>query len=287
MINQPALYEAVFKAAKAKVEGLKGRGVPDRLLMPGEVTLYRSVESHYVPILACDAVTQQSQVSHSAVRKCLLVRDQNTSKNRFTGQTATGSPGPTGGVYFFINEGAGMAEMLHYGEKGSDEAVGKNDYANMLPYDVTTKRVSVNYLLARKCILKARLTKPIRVADMSLCSQSSWGEVRRFLNEIGKEPEVSKLIVGQNIPDLMVHENDYSVARAIGHAIQSSLDYSGMLAQTARVSERPGESGSNLILFGDDGSVVSGLDVDVALYFYEPGVVGHDKILRASVSTRF
>lgn len=287
MINKPALYEAVLKATLPKVEGGKGCAVPDRWLMPDTVTLYRAVEPKYVPILACDVATQKRLVSQSAVQECLRVRDQNTPKNRFTGQTAKGTPGPMGGVYFSLNQGAGLAEMMHYAEKGSNEAVANNDFANMLPYEVATRRASIPYLLARQCILVARLTVPILVADMSLHSQSSFGEVRRFLNEIGKDPEVSKLIVGQTLPDLMLDENDYSVARAIGHALQGSRRYAGMLAETARETERRGESGSNLILFGDNHSVLSGLEVETALYFFDPGVAGQEQIMKAAVTTRF
>ena len=251
-INKPDLYQAVLAAALAKVE----RGaVPDRLLLPNDLKIFRAVSPAYVPV-ASDVATRTNIVSLSAVQECLKVRDQCTDKNRFTGRAADGKCGPTGGVYFFLSQAAGLAEMLHYAEKDVVEAV-------------------------------ANLTKPKLVADVSLHNQSRSGEVRRFLNEIGKDSNVNRLIAGKNLPDLMLDETDYSVARAIGHAIQGSRRFDGMIAETARETERRGETGSNLVLFGQNGAVVGGLEVETALYFFAPGVVEQEQLMKAKVATRF
>ncbi|MFN7929745.1 MAG: hypothetical protein U0Y68_17735 [Blastocatellia bacterium] len=286
-ITNPALYEAVLKVALAKVEGMSGRDVPDRWLMPGVVTLYRFVQPRHVPILACDLATKRSLVSQSAVQECLRVRDQATDDHRFTGKNAKGKPGPTGGVYFSLNPGALLAEMMFYGEQSVAKALTKMDIPNILPYDVASQRISIDYLLAHQSILVAQLERPVMVADVSLYSQSRTGEVRRFLNEIGRDPAVSKLLVGKSLPDLMLDPHDYSVARAIGHAIQSTRRYDGMLAETARVTNRRGETGSNLILFEQDEAVLTGLAIEDALYFFAPGVTNHDKVMKAAVTTRF
>ncbi len=282
-INKPDLYQAVLAAALAKVE----RGaVPDRLLLPNDLKIFRAVSPAHVPV-ASDVATRTNFVSLSAVQECLKVRDQCTDKNRFTGRAADGKCGPTGGVYFFLSQAAGLAEMLHYAEKDVVEAVASNDFDKMMPFDVASRRVSTAYLMARTGILVANLTKPKLVADVSLHNQSRSGEVRRFLNEIGKDPNVSKLIGGKNLPDLMLDETDYSVARAIGHAIQGSGRFDGMIAETARATERRGETGSNLVLFGKDGAVSGGVEVETALYFFAPGVVAQEQIMKAKVATRF
>ncbi len=277
-INQPALYDAVFKAATTKVQ--RGQA-PDRLLMADGLRILRAVSPDYVPAFS-DVATRQNYVLMSAVQECFRVRDQATDKNRFTGAAANGAPGPSGGVYFALNQGAVLAEAMHYSEKGSNDAVARNDFDKMMPFDVASRRVSIPYLMAKTAIIVARLTAPKLVADVSLYSQSRNGEVRRFLNEIGKEPNVSPLIVGQNLPDLMLDGNDYSVARAIGHAIQGSYRYAGMLAETSRETERLGESGSNLILFDHNQAILKGLVVEHVLYFFAPGVVGQDTVIKAT-----
>lgn len=282
-IQQPTLYEAVLRAALPRAEV---GNLPDRVLLPREVYLYRSTLPEYLPA-ASSVADRTTFVSLSAVEECLRVRDQSTDKNRFTGCAANGKPGPSGGVYFSLNQAAGLAEMMHYAEKDMVAALATNDYDKMLPMDVASRRVSIPYLLAQRAILVARPTVPLKVADVSLHNQSRMGEVRRFLNEIGKDPQVSKLLVGRTLPDLMLDETDYSVARAIGHAIQSSRFYDGMLAETARATERSGERGSNMILFGKQNAVVTGLDVVRVLYFFAPGVVAGESIIRATVEHRF
>lgn len=276
-INKPALYDAVFKAAVMKMQ--QGR-VPDRLL-PVNLRILRAVSPDYVPAFS-DVATRRNLVLQSAVEECFRVRDQATDKNRFTGATANGAPGPTGGVYFALNQGAVLAEAMHYSEKGSDDAVARNDFDNMMPYDVESRRVSIPYLMAKTAIIVARLTAPKLVADVSLYSQSRTGEVRRFLNEIGKEPTVSPLLIGQNLPDLMLDGNDYSVARAIGHAIQGSNRFAGMLAETSRETERSGESGSNLILFDSNQAILKGLAIEHVLYSFAPGIAGQSTVMKAT-----
>ncbi len=281
-INRPDLYQAVLAAALPKIE----RGeIPNRLLLP-EHRIFRAVLPQHVPI-ASEVASQDNTVSSSSVRECLKVRDQSNDANRFTGIDGAGKPGPLGGVYFFLNEAAGLAEMMHYAEKDIQDAVAKNDFDRMLPMDVESRRVSIPYLMAKKGILVAMLTAPKLVADVSLHHQSGSGEVRRFLNEVANDSNVSKLLAGRTLPELMLDENDYSVSRAVGHAVQNSRRYEGMIVETARETERRSERGSNLVLFGSDGSVVGGLTVEKALYFFEPGVVADEKIMTARVSTRF
>ncbi len=279
-INKPDLYQAVLAAALVKVE----RGdAPNRLLLPDR-QIFRAVSPEHVPVTKA---AEENMVAGSSVSECLRVRDQCSDKNRFTGTDAVGKCGPAGGVYFFLNQAAGLAEMMHYSEKDIQEAVANNDFERMLPMDVASRRVSIPYLMAKKGILVAHLTEPKMVADLSLHSQSGTGEVRRFLNEIGKAPTVNKFLNGRTLPDLMRDENDYSVSRAIGHAIQSSRRYDGMIVETARETERRGERGSNLVLFGSDGSIVGGLKIENALYFFAPGVVAQAQIMKAKVATRF
>lgn len=266
-IGNKNLYEAVFEAAIKKVER---NAVPDHLLLSG-VQLYRAVSPEHMPVITNPA-GGINMVSLSSVNECLKARDQSIDRNRFSGVTAAGVPGPKGAVYFFKNQAAGLAELMHYAERD-----------NRLPWEIKTRRVSVPHLMATKAILIVTLKTNMLVADLSIHHQSGAGEVRRFLNDIGREPNVSKLLAGKSLPDMMLDETDYSVSRAVGHAVQCSPHLRGMIAQTARQTERLGETGSNICLFARPGETVSGLKAETALYFFEPGVLPYGEMSRAQV----
>jgi hypothetical protein len=251
------LYKAVFEAALNKVQA--GR-FPSRLLLPGQF-LYRGIKKEHLKLV-------DDLVAESGVFECLKIRDvskhgDHLGENRFSGGSPIpGRPINIGGCYFFLEEAAGLAEAMHYGKK-----------ENILPFSVGSRRVSIPHLLATKAVLKGVLIEPKHVADLSARHQSASGEVDDFLRQIGEFPGVREMLKGTSLNALLMSKDDYSVSRALGHAFMQSGYLSGVIAQTARQTERRGETGDNLCLFGRGGEVVSGVRIQSALIFFKKGSI--------------
>ncbi len=238
-INNLSLYQQVYDAALKKAQ----RGeIPTRLLLQNEI-LYRGVPRERLHLV-------DGLVTSASAQEQIWVRDQRQDWNRFTGT----SPDPKvevlrGGCYFFQQEAAGIAEMRHYALQSPP---------GQLEFDLGKVPESIPHLLASKCILKVSLTAPKLLADLSLFS-SQW--------------DVSAVLRSLGLPPQSVSSDDYSVARALGHALQAVPYLHGLIAQTARETERGGESGDNICLFGADQAPVAGLRIESAYFFFPPGLM--------------
>ena len=238
-IKNLTLYQQVYDATLKKAQ----RGeLPTRLLLQNEV-LFRGVPRERLHLV-------DGLVTSASAQEQIWVRDQHQDWNRFTGS----SPDPKaevtrGGCYFFQHEAAGIAEMRHYALQSPPGQLQLN--LGKLPE-------SIPHLLASKCILRVSLTAPKLLADLSLFS--SQGDVSAMLRSLGLPPQA-------------VSADDYSVSRALGHAMQAVPYLHGLIAQTARETERGSESGDNICLFGSDQAPVEGLRIESAYFFFPPGLL--------------
>jgi hypothetical protein len=264
LVKNPELYEAVLEAAMHLV---KNGYAPVRILPVGSY-LYRASSDRYY-MHRVDKVSLS--IPRSVAAEITEVRDFGTRENRFSGPSPRHALYGNGGCYFFTNQGAGLAEMMHYAEKDG------------LRMDRTTGRVSIPHMMGNKYVFQVKVTKTLQVADISLYGPNAGG-AREFLRRIGQfnllksgsgaSTSVEKLFHGVRLEDEVINQNgDYSVTRALGQAFaQFPQFFAGLIAQTARETEREGESGENVCLFGSATRRIEGLEV-VRLYtFFGNGV---------------
>jgi hypothetical protein len=265
-LRNPKLYEAVLKAAMRMI---RLEQPPIRILHAGSY-LYRASPRHYVHVVG-DYLTQ------SSAAEAIKVRDFDVDNNRFSGHsplpvyshsgTSLLSDFSNGGCYFFTNQGAGLGEMMHYAEREGfrkDSKTGRVDIINMMRY---------------RDVFSVRVTKPLQVADISLYGPTG-PHSREFLRKLGQynflessraPASVEKLFVGVKLEDEIINQHgDYSVTRALGHAFSQFPQYfAGVIAQTARETERAGESGDNVCLFGAPKSRIEGIEVVSVYRFFQ------------------
>lgn len=257
-LSDPKLYAAVLKAA---IELIKRGMAPSRLLFVNSY-LYRAADLKYFQM-------RDGVITPKCADDAIRVFDFGLDRNRFSGY----SPLPNynnGGCYFFTNQGSGLGEMMHYAER---EAA--------LPMNIETRRVSIPHLMAKKCVFKVKLMKTLKVADISLYGPNA-ANARMFLQEVGrteiwesgKATSVEKKFGVKLEEEAVSQHGDYSASRALGHAFSQFPDYFvGVIAQTARQTERAGESGENVCLFGPRDGKIEGLYVEGAHIFYAPGII--------------
>jgi hypothetical protein len=264
LVKNPKLYEAVLDAAMHLV---KNGYAPIRIL-PVNSYLYRASPDRYY-MHRVDKVNRS--IPRSVAAEIIEVRDFGAGENRFSGSSPRHAFYSNGGCYFFVNQGAGLAEMMYYAEKDG------------LRMDRETGRVSIPHMMGNKYIFQVKVTQSLQVADISLYGQNAGG-AREFLRRIGQfnllksgsgaSTSVERLFDGVRLEDEVVNQNgDYSVTRALGQAFaQFPQFFAGVIAQTARETEREGESGENICLFGSATRGIKGLEV-VRLYsFFGNGV---------------
>lgn len=264
LVKNPKLYEAVLEAA---MNLIKTGYTPIRIL-PVNSYLYRASPDRYY-MHRVDKVNRR--ISQSVADEIIEVRDFGAGENRFSGSSPRHAFYGNGGCYFFVNQGAGLAEMMHYAERDG------------LRMDRETGRVSIPHMMGNKYIFQVKVTKPLQVADISLYGPNAGG-AREFLRRIGQfnlltsvsgaSTSVEKLFAGVRLEDEVINQNgDYSVTRALGQAFALFPQYfMGVIAQTARETEREGESGENVCLFGSATRRIEGLEV-VRLYsFFGNGI---------------
>lgn len=270
-VNNPELYEAVLEAAMNLV---KSGSAPVRIL-PVNSYLYRASDStHYMKSMN-QLGGDRRQMPRSLADEIIRVRDYGTKENRFSGVAPRNSYYANGGCYLFTNQGAGLAEMMHYAE--GERFPKEHSSSRVTPpprfrVDPDSGRVSIPQMLGVKYIFQVRVTKPMQVADISLYGPNGGG-ARDFLRKIGQfnllkseggaSTSVEKQFPGIRLEDEVINQNgDYSVTRALGQAFAKFPQYfAGLIAQTARETERVGESGENVCLFGRAEALIEGLEV--------------------------
>jgi hypothetical protein len=269
LIN-PSLYEAVLRAA---VRLMEIEPPPTRMLHVNDF-LYRASPREFVEVIE---VSGNKYLTRSSADNAIKVRDFDVDKNRFSGHspmpvysnsgTSLLSNYSNGGCYFFTNQGSGLAELMHYAEKDGF----RKDYK--------TGRVNITNMMRQRDVFRVRITKPLMVADISLYGPNS-PYARGFLQKLGShnllnstrgDTSFNKTFPGVALEDEVINKNgDYSVTRALGHAFAQFPPYCvGVIAQTARETERAGESGENVCLFGSPKRAIEGIEV-VSVYRFFP-----------------
>jgi hypothetical protein len=266
----PSLYEAVLRAA---VKLMESEPPPTRMLRVND-DLYRASPREFVQVIEASG---NKYLARSSADNAIKVRDFDVDSNRFSGH----SPAPVysnsgssllsvysnGGCYFFTNQGSGLAELMHYAEKAGF----RKDYK--------TGRVHITNMMRHRDIFRVRITKPLMVADISLYGPNA-PYARGFLQKLGShnllnsprgDTSVNKTFPGVALEDEVINQRgDYSVTRALGHAFAQFPPYcAGVIAQTARETERAGESGENVCLFGSPKYAIEGIEV-VSVYRFFP-----------------
>src|SRR5262249_33640493 len=118
--------------------------------------------------------------------------------------------------------------------------------------------------LAQYAIVQARVVSPILVLDLSRANEAA---TREFFAELQRDPRVASALAESPyrgdtaLYDAFRDPKDYSVGRALGHAVWYSSNLSGIAFETTRSSDRPGESGDNLVLFAKQETAFTGLEV--------------------------
>ncbi len=254
-VGYPALLRSVYL-------GLLGRGksaevfadkAPTRIVGP-QVSVFRAFDQEHFIV-----DTQRRILRRDHADNALIIRDENSDQNRYTGQSHDPSIPPWGGLYCSLQQQATVNEAAYYVEKERQKkaAATGNSAPAPLPRSV---------VLNSKCVVKVSLLGPFVAVDLS--AQNPYA--RDFVDSLGRTEDVKRALASagkasKSLWSLMLDPDDYSVARGIGLALAAHGDRS-LIVQTARQSERsPLERGENIIFFGHQkqriGNLSSGIPV--------------------------
>ena len=226
--------------------------VPSTLLGPN-TTLFRAFDQAYFTVDTHRPILRRDQADNA-----LIVRDEISDQNRWTGLgRAPGIPS-WGGVYCALQQQALVNEVAHYVNAGRAAAAGKTA-PNPLPRPAT---------LNQKCVIKIRVLGTFLAADLSPHNPGSIA----FLDSVGGSPSVKRELAAtgrswHSMRDAVNDPNDCSAARGIGLAL-AKHGYEAVIVQTARTSERSLlELGDNVVFFGKQGQQIANLSVEEAYLF--------------------
>jgi hypothetical protein len=242
------LLKAVYLEASRLIAA---RSVPTELVAATR-TLYRSFDRKYL------TVTSAGIFPRKDANQALVVRDQGTDQNRFSGQSFSGGIKPYGGLYCSLQQSAQINELLHYARNSPH-----------IPRSPRTGYPKVDDTLDTKCIVKIRMMSPVLAADISLHNSAA----PAFLDEIGRSSDVQLALriaaySRRSMWEVLNDSTDCSMARGIGLAVANSSYLQALQATTARPSDRsPEEAGDNLVFFGADSQPVPSLWVEEAYVF--------------------
>jgi hypothetical protein len=229
-----------------------------------DTTLYRAVDAEYL------TPTTRGIFPRQQANLCLVPRDQDEDKNRFSGQSLNRGIANMGGLYCSLQQQALVNEVLHYARSGTrTDPVTKRPTPVWMPRDPATGFPRAEFALNRKFIVKIRLMGSALLADLSPHNSGA----RQFVNELENTPGVrAALSLSHSLPmplwDQLFDSSDCSVARGIGLAVASSGTLRGLQALTVRPSDRSvDETGDNLVWFGQNSRQIPNLWVEEAYVF--------------------
>jgi len=248
-----AVYNATFRCADS---------APTTIIGP-DATLFRAFDQEY---FAVDTYRHILRRDHAM--NALMIRDEVSDQNRFTGPSHDRAIPSWGGLYCSLQQQALTNEVAHYIQDKRAKAATARGTAPPGPLPRTAVSNS-------KAAIKIRALGPVIAVDISL--HNAYGA--SFVSMIGQDSEVKAALgaAGKGsmaLWDAMNDSFDCSVARGIGLAL-ANHGYEALCAQTVRASERsPLERGDNLIFFGHQGRIVQNLSIVEAYLF--PVVGGLD-----------
>jgi len=242
------LLRAVYDEATRLIER---RQIPTELIFR-TATLFRAFDQEHATINTQGVFPKQS------ANAALLIRDQNTDTNRFTGQSLTAGIPAFGGLYCSLQAQAIVNELSHYARANTH-----------IPRSGQTGFPKVDATLRGMCIVRIRLMSSVLAADISAHNPGSGA----FLDALGQSPTVQAALRasgrgGQPFAREISDSEDCSAARGIGLAVANTAWLKALKATTVRGSSRsPEEMGDNLIFFGGNGERGAGLWIDEAYLF--------------------
>lgn len=238
-IKDPKLFEAVYRATARR---LGDSSAPTVTLYPKQDGLVRSVKAQHLH-------NQYHAFDPGAVLGNLVVRDAAMDWNRFSGSGPGGKVAPKGGLYTSRHASPMMGEIWHY-------APGKTP--------------NVARALASRGVLRLRILRMLTLLDLSRYSPRT----DAFLDALEGDSDVRAALAANpryaasRLSRLLLADDDYTVGRAVGLAVAESPLVDGLKAGTARHSDRPGETGDNVVLFGPDGQPIRRMvEVDEVFLF--------------------
>jgi hypothetical protein len=219
----PARYQMFYDAIRPAL-----RSVPLQRLPPGTIVV-RSVAASYKGV----APTRDS---------ARTIFGGSTADFRWSGARPGGRPG-RGALYVSRHLDAMSNELLHYASKNP-----------ALPVNPVVGRVLMQDALAATRSFRFKTATGIHVADLSSASPQG----RAFLRQLDQNRAVKTALAAASYPSVLSAcnaPNDYSVSRALTHALCDTLPLiEGLNVVTARDEwAKIGETGENLALFGVDG----------------------------------
>jgi hypothetical protein len=245
VVRTSAVLKAVYQEAAKRIAA---REIPTELILP-DVRLYRAYDLRYAKIA-------NGRLPKAEANLALIIRDQYTDRNRYSGQSLDSGIPAAGGLYCSFQQQAIVNEALYYAR--SDRSI---------PRSTATGAPDAGRTMAGKCIVQIRLMCSLLAADLSPHNRYA----RDFVESVGRAPDVQHALrlAGRARGTAWgeMHDSvDCSFARGIGLAVANSGYLLALKVSTARESERsPDETGDNLVLFGQDGEQVPNLWIDHAL----------------------
>lgn len=248
-----AVYERAAQLSKYAADDSIGSGL----------YLKRGLDAKYLSITKRGT---QRTIDVPSIQGTITVRDATRDSNRFTG-IAPFLPGlpavpvTRGGLYTSEENTALLAELFHY----ADPALPRDVYGKPPVHDV----------VAPKCLVTMKTVRELIIADLDTSSQKTL----QFLREIQSDKKVDAALKALGYPNLLVavhHPDDYSAGRALGLALASNSEIDGMRITSARgftTSDIVGETGNNVVLFGENLKPASGLVQVTALHLVELNAV--------------
>jgi hypothetical protein len=259
-VRHPGVLNEVYHETLRLIQAWR---MPSQLISP-ETTLYRAVDIAYFTPITRDIFPRQQ------ANLCLLPRDQDEDKNRFSGKSLNLGVPNRGGLYCSLQQQALMNEVLHYARSETrPDPVTKLPKPAWMPRDPATDFPRHEVALNRKFIIKIRMMGTALLADLSPHNPGA----RQFVTELENSPGVQAALnlshsMSRPLWDQLFDSTDCSVARGIGLAVANSPTMRGLQALTVRPSDRSvDETGDNLVWFGQNGQQIPGLWVEEAYVF--------------------
>jgi hypothetical protein len=256
-ISHPVLLKSVYLEllGRGKSAGVFADKAPTRIVGP-QVSVFRAFDQEHFIV-----DTQRRILRRDHADNALIVRDESSDQNRYTGQSHDPSIPAWGGLYCSLQQQATVNEAAYYVEKERQ----KKAAATGKPTPAPLPRSAV---LNSKCVVKISLLGPFVAVDLSAHNPGA----RDFVDSLGRTDGVKRSLASagqasKSLWSLLLDPDDYSVARGIGLAL-AAHGYRSLIASTARQSERSSsERGDNIIFFGHQKQRIENLSVVEAYLF--------------------
>ncbi len=244
-IAEPNLYEAVNHAMTRRLQD----GSAPTLMLFTNSGMVRALDARYLK----DGSTKD--FNPKLVPAALSPRDSTSNANRFSGVDPRGLAPLRGGLYTSRHTSSMTAEILHYARNKPHVPI----VGGFPDHDASMRELGV---------IQMRIVQPPLIVDLSRYAS----ETAPFLAALEHDPDVRAALnhsryKGAHLERALFDGVDYSVARGIGNAVANDSRFGGLRAGTARPSDREGETGDNVVLYGPDYQPVSSVRAEKVTLF--------------------